>query len=165
MRPCRHGIQKMELIIPPDTGGIIRSALLKVVDACTKLPNFDTLQIVHFSLATPPPIRQCWLCGDPGTYTEEQKQVLRNRVRGAMDLAIDCLKKPKVGYQEGVGREKTALKEQRKGVKDRAADGLKSDTGRKKITVRVIELSSVFGPPSPQTGLPSRSSLGSVKVE
>lgn len=126
--------------------GTAHSALLELVNTCNSLPNFDTLQIVHFSPTKPPPTSPCWRCNGPGPYAERQKQVLRDRVQGVKDWAIDCLKKPGTRYQEGEGR---------------------------KATLRVIELSSVLTLPRsstsflPRSGckVPFRFNLGSVKVE
>jgi len=84
------------------------------------------------------------------------------------DWAIDCLKKAKTGCQEGGKRKKTVWREQ---VKGWAADCLKKPrTGHhrgegKKITLRVIELGSVFTLPRPSEITLTRFHLGSVKVE
>ena len=92
-------------------------------------------------------------------------------MRGVKDWAIDCLKKSRVGCQEGEGRKET-LREQTKGLDDRGVHFLKVPTtgdrkgeGRKKLILRVIELSSVFTPRRPERGDPPRFHLGSVKVE
>ena len=77
------------------------------------------------------------------------------------------------GLSGGRGKKKTTLRERTKGVKDWAVGCLKKPTrgdrkgeGRKKIMLRVIELSSVFTPrPSARMGEPPRFHLGSVKVE
>jgi len=87
-------------------------------------------------------------------------------VQGVKDLAMDCLKKPEAGDQDGERKEKTTLRERiGRGAKDRAVDRLKSEAGRKKVTLRVIELDSVLALPSPRLGTPSRFNLGSVKAE
>ena len=89
-----------------------RSAILELVNACKTLPDFDTFQIVHFSITTPPPTRLCWpwQCGGLGSYTEEQKQVLRELIQTVKDVAIDCLKELETGCQQGEGRTKTTLR-------------------------------------------------------
>jgi len=151
----------------PDTVGNARPAMLELVNACRALPNFDTLQIVHFSLSTPPPTRECWpwQCGGLASYTEGQKQALREQIQRVKDLAIDCLKEPEKGCQEG-GRKKTALRERMRGVKDRMVACPKPTMGRK-TTLRVIELSSVLTdtPRRPKYGASPIFHLGSVKVE
>ena len=90
-------------------------------------------------------------------------------MKGVKDWAIECLKGPRVGRQEGEGSEKNMLRKQVKGIKDWAAGCLKKQKagdhegeGRKKTTLRIIELSSVFAIREPS--LP-RFHLGSVKVE
>jgi len=164
--PHPHSTPGTEIDIPLDTIKTARSALLELVNACNALPNFDTLQIVHFSLTTPPPISRCGQCDGPVSYTEQQKQVLRDQVQGVKDLAVDCLRKPETRHQEGEGRKKMVLRKRGVGgVRYRTADCPKPKTGRKKITLRVIELDSVLALPSPRAGIPLRFSLGSVRVE
>ena len=77
-------------------------------------------------------------------------------MQGAKDWAMDYLKKPETGYQEGEGRN----------VRDLTEDRSNSNTG-KKMTLRVIELSSVLALPLPTSSpnVPLRFNLGSVKVE
>jgi hypothetical protein len=100
--------------IPADSIGSARFATLELVHACKALPDFDTLQIVHF-------------LGNPlsPSLTDQWDQALRDQAKDW----IDCLKKTKMGCQEEVGR--------------------------KKSTLRVIQL-------SPDLPMPH---LGSVKVE
>ena len=115
----------------------------ELVNACRALPNFDTLQVVHFSLTTPPPTRLCWpeQCGGLGCYTEQQKQVLREHIQSVKDVAVNWLKEPETGCQHG--------------------------EGRRKATLRVIELNSVLTdtPRRPKHGASPIFHLGSVKVE
>lgn len=160
--PHPHNSPGTEIDIPLETVRTARSALLELVNACKALPNFDTLQIVHFSLTTPPPISRCGGCDGPGPYTEQEKQTLRDQVQGVKDLAVDCLRKP----EKGDGRKKAVpKKKQVRGTRCRTVDCPKPKTGRKEIKLRVIELSSVLSLPSPRAGIPLRFNLGSVKVE
>jgi len=136
---------------------------------CKTLPNFDTLQIVHFSLTTPPPTCLCWpwQCGGLGSYTEPQKQVLREQIRCVKELAIDCLKELEAGCQQGEGRKKTALRERIMGVNDRVVVRSKPEMGRRRTTLRIIELNSVLTdtPRHLKYGASPIFHLGSVKVE
>lgn len=163
--PHPHNSPGTEIDIPPDTVRTARSALLELVNACKALPSFDTLQIVHFSLTTPPPISRCGRCDGPGPYTEQQKQVLRKQVQSVKDLAVDCLRKPEPSDQEEEGRKKGVVKMQIRGIRYRTIDCPKPKTGRKMIKLRVIELNSVLSLPSPRTGIPLRFNLGSVKID
>jgi len=92
------------------------------------------------------------------------------------DWAINCLNKPKTRYQEEERRKITALREQTKVVKgwavgrpkepkigDHRGEGIPG--GRKKILLRVIELSSVFTLQWPNDTAPPRFHLDSVGVE
>ena len=89
----------------------IQSATLKLVDACGALPDLDTLQIVHFVLITP-----LMVCGFARMsfgslpFIEARKEVLRAQMRDVGDLAMDCLRKAKAGYPEGEGRKRTTLR-------------------------------------------------------
>jgi len=147
-----------------------RSAISELIDACKALPDFGTLQIVHLALDKPPP--RCWCgrtgCGRLGPYTEERKWELREEMEGMKDWAIECLKRPKTGE----GRKEMTLMEQIKGVRDWAADYLKKqrterckEEERKGITLRVIELSSVFTLPKFGDANPPTPHLGCVKVK
>jgi hypothetical protein len=72
-----------------------------LVNACRALPYFDTLQIVH---------------GYRPTYEEtdlsvrRRRQVLREHVDSAKDVAINCLKELDTGGLEGEGRKKTTVR-------------------------------------------------------
>jgi len=153
---------------PPCPVEILRSAISELIDACKALPDFGMLQIVHLALDRPPP--RCWCgrtgCGRLGPYTEERKRELREQMEGLKDWVINCLKRPKT--KTGEGREEMMLMEQIKGVKDWAADYLKKpkterreEEGRKGITLRVIELSSVFTLPKFGDSTPPTPHLGS----
>jgi len=41
---------------------------------------------------------------------EQRRELLRDRVKGVKDAAKDCLKKPEIGCQEGEGRKKITLR-------------------------------------------------------
>ena len=89
-----------------------RSATLELADACKALPDFATLQIVHFPVVTPLPMCGCgWMrYGSLGPSMERRRQVLREEVKGLKDCAIECFKKPNAGSQDGVRRKKTTLR-------------------------------------------------------
>jgi hypothetical protein len=78
---------------------------LELVNACKSLPDFDTLQIVHFILGVPL---------YPGSLeefsTERWNQEVRDQAKDVKGGAIDCLREPETGCQEGGGRKKTALR-------------------------------------------------------
>lgn len=102
--PHPYDITVTETGILLDMVEIVRSTTLKLVNTCRSLPDFETLQIVHFLLGEPLPIR------GPGTTgygsvpcSDYRKQELRERVKGVRDLAIDSLK-AKAGCREGEGR-------------------------------------------------------------
>jgi len=151
----------------PDVMETIRSTTLELVKACKGLPNFDTLQIVYFTLTPPPPTHWCrpWWSSGPGYYSEQREQSLREEIQGVKDWTIDCLKEPETGCQEGEGREKVVLREQMKRVKDRVAFRPKSKRRREKTTLRVIELISALTLPLPERGSPMWFHLDFVKVE
>ena len=162
--------------LPPCPAERVRSAISELVNECEALPDFTTLQIVHLTLTTLPPI--CWCgvteCGVLGPYTEERKRALREQMKGVEDWTVDCLKRAKTGCQEGEGEGKV-LWEQMNDVKDWVVDRLRQlakmgyhkGEGRKSTTLRVIELSLVPTPPRPATHgrQTSHLHLGSVKVE
>ena len=98
--------------VPLDTVEAARSATLELVDACKALPDFDTLQIVY---------RLCVLVGlsDGGDIPssqlervamEHRNRVLRERVDTVKGWAIERLKRVKPGCQGGDGRKKTTLR-------------------------------------------------------
>jgi len=91
-----------------------RSAILELVNACKTLPDFNTFQIVyvHFLVKHPyPPIRgyERTRDGVPPTM-EQRRQALRDLMKGVKNVAIDCLKKPEIGCQQGEGRKRTTLR-------------------------------------------------------
>jgi len=97
--------------------------MLELVNACKALPDFDTIQIVHFLPGTGDRLEAIGILS-----TEPLNRTLREEVKGVRDSVVDCLNKLEMGRQKG---------------------------GRRKITLRVIELS----PDHP------RPHLGSVEVE
>ena len=111
----------------------VHSATLELVRACRALPEFDTLQIVHALLG-----ESVLLCGGMRvtlTPTEQRKQALREQMKGVRDLALESLRDVKrAGCWEG----------------------------RRKVVLRVIELSPYFPFLGHQLGT---AHLGSVKVE
>jgi len=86
----------------------------ELLGACNALPDFDTLQIVHFLPNTPSPGYVDWWLRNNGLLpTQQRKQALSEQVRGVKgvkDLAIDYLKKPKGRYRGGRGRKETTLR-------------------------------------------------------
>ena len=101
-----------------DPIGKALSAISGLVIACEALPDFDTLQIVYNTFL--PPCLECWCgpkqCGSHALHREQWEQSLKEQAKGMKDVAVDCFKKSKAGCQER--------------------------DGRKKITVRVVRLSS-----------------------
>ena len=89
----------------PNDAGRARSAILDLVGACKALPDFDTLQIVRFPAIPPPLVCSCvWSvcnCRLPST------RQLENQMKELEEWAMDCLKKPRPGCQEGEGRKTT----------------------------------------------------------
>jgi len=93
-------------------------------------------------------------------------------MQGVKDWAIDCLKKPRTGHQEGGGGKNAVSGEQMRGLRGWGVGWLKKPNtgvhkgeGSKKSTLRVIELS--MAPTLPlvdETDRP-RFHLGSVKIE
>ena len=83
----------------------------ELVDACQALPDFDTLQIVHY---LPRPSPSCRVDVPPRGYiipsVGQQKQESKEEVNGLKDWAMDCLRKSRTGCQEGEGRKKTMIK-------------------------------------------------------
>jgi len=101
----------------------VPSEMLELVNACKALPDFDTIQIVHFLPGTGDRLEAI---GIPSAAP--LNRTLREEVKGMRDSVADCLNKLETGRQKG---------------------------GRRKITLRVIELN----PDHP------RPHLGPVEVE
>jgi len=96
-RPGDDTISEKGII--PDGTATARAATSEIVNACTSLPDFDTLQIVHSPLV--PPLPRCG-CGrmrvtSQAPSTKQQKEELRAEVKALKDLAIDCLREPRTG--------------------------------------------------------------------
>ena len=109
--PHPRDVTVTETGVPLDAVGAVRSATLKLIDACKILPDFDTFQIVHFLPATPS-------LGCMGAFrrvshlasAERRKQALGEQVNLLKDWAMECLKKAKPACQEGEGMKKTTLR-------------------------------------------------------
>jgi len=112
--PRSHDTRSTDTEIPLDVVGIARSTTLEVLGACKTLPDFDTLQIVHFLPDTPSPGYVDWWLRNNGLLpTQQRKQALREQlqgVKGVKDLAVDCLKQPKTRCQMRGGRKNTTLR-------------------------------------------------------
>ena len=109
--------------IPIHPAESARTATLELVNACRALPDFDTLQIVHFPLVAPLPLCGCGRArlANQGASMKQRKKALMDEVNGIKDLAVDCLREPEAGCQEG---------EKEKEVE------------RRKTVVRIVELCS-----------------------
>ena len=94
-----------------DPAGSVRSEVLGLITACRGLPDFDTLQVVRFPSPTPSLICDCKKgmrgCHKP---SNEQLNQAREEVEALKKWAVDCLKKSEIGCQEGEGRKKTTLR-------------------------------------------------------
>ena len=90
--------------------GTVRSAMLELVNACRALPDFCTLQIVHFPLDTPS-LRHTdrWEGVKDLSSVERREQALREEVNDVKHWAIECLK-ANMEYREGGGKKKTVLR-------------------------------------------------------
>ena len=90
-----------------DTVATVYPLTLELVNACITLPDFDTLQIVHFLLGEP--LLICGYARAGQAQTGLQEQALREQVKGVKDLAIESLKAG-AGCREGEGRRKTMVR-------------------------------------------------------
>jgi len=79
----------------------------ELVIACKALPDFKTLQILHFPTTPPHPI--CW-CGHHGLSTKQWEQALKEQGEVMKGLAMDSLETPKTECQEGGGRKRTTVR-------------------------------------------------------
>ena len=86
----------------------MHAATLELVNACRALPDFDTLQIVHFTLGEP--LLICGYARVSLVPTDQQERALREQVKGVKDLAIDSLRKVKVECEEGERGEKVIVR-------------------------------------------------------
>ena len=118
--PYNARITETGILCDPDRR--VLSAMSELVVACNALPDFDTLQILHFSVPPHHPI--CWCewerCRNHILHVKQREQSLREQARDMKDFAINCLKS-KTGCREG--------------------------EGRKRITVRVVRLNSALPRP------------------
>ena len=97
--------------IPTDVVGTARSVTPELVNACKALPDFDTLQIVHLLLNTPPSTcTEWWMRSDRLSALNRRRRTLREQVEGVKDLAVDCLEKSTPGRLEGEGRKRVTLR-------------------------------------------------------
>jgi len=110
--PYPDGTLVSETGVPLDVVETTHSAAIELVNACKSHPDLDTIQIVHFVGRDlyPSAARGYRLEDGSPTSMERRRQELRTRVKGVKDLVVDCLKKPKTGCQEGEGRKKTTLR-------------------------------------------------------
>ena len=91
------------------SGGLVenvRSAILELANTCKALPDFDTIQIVHFSLPGYDEILEYEMRYDPATMFYD----LRRGLGTGKDLVINCLEEPETGRREGEGKKKTAVR-------------------------------------------------------
>ena len=87
--------------------------MLKLVAACKSLQDFNTLQIVRLPFS--PPYRVCYCdgpCGyfHPGFPEERWERLLAEDMKDLGEWAVDCLKRPEMGYSEGEGRKRITLR-------------------------------------------------------
>ena len=81
----------------------VHSAVLSLVTTCKMLPDFDTLQIVHFSYRGRQEVN-----GYQG-YSGEQPKRSTDELERLKDWAISCLKS-ETGSQEGEGKKRKKLR-------------------------------------------------------
>ena len=96
-----------------DPAGRVRLAISELVPACKILLDFDTFQLVRFSII--PPRLVCWcgwgkLCSDHRPSSEQWEEALGKQAGDLGEWAIDCLKKPETECREGEGRKRTTLR-------------------------------------------------------
>lgn len=88
-----------------DMVGTACSAMRELVNACKALPDFNTVQIVHF---LPGAADRLEAIGLPSR--ELTSQALREEVKGMKDSAIDCLNGPEKRCQKGEKGKKITLR-------------------------------------------------------
>ena len=107
--PYYARITETGILCDPDRR--VLSAMSELVVACKALPDFDTLQILHFSVPPHHPI--CWCewerCRNHILHMKQREQSLREQARDMKDFAINCLKS-KTGCREGEGRERITVR-------------------------------------------------------
>ena len=84
----------------------VHSATLELAKACKTLPDFDTFQIVHFDLPRFDEISEYGRTYDPAILFHD----LRDGLGTGKDLVISCLKEPETGRREGEGKKKTTVR-------------------------------------------------------
>ena len=84
----------------------VRSAMLELANTCKALPDFDTFQIVLFSLPVVDEISEYERTHDPAPLFYN----LRSGLGSGKDLVINCLKEPETGRREGEGKKKTTVR-------------------------------------------------------
>ena len=84
----------------------VRSAMLELANVCKTLPDFDTFQIVHFDLPRFDEILEYEMRYDPAMLFYD----LRDGLGTGKDLVINCLEEPETGRREGEGKKKTTVR-------------------------------------------------------
>ena len=109
--PYPSGAQQTGTGILFDLARRARPAISELIVACKALPDFDTLQIIHYPVFRP--VLTCWCgrdrCGShwPSSGQWQWEPALEKHAKDLGAWAIDCLKKPKTGCCAGEGRKKT----------------------------------------------------------
>lgn len=110
--PYPYDAQLTETGILLDPAGRAHPAMSELIGACKGLPDFHTLQIVHFP--TIPPRPTCWCgkkrCGSHKPSVGQWDQALEKQAKDLEEYAKDCLKKPETGFWEEGGRRRTTLR-------------------------------------------------------
>ena len=88
-----------------------RSTISDLVDACSVLPDFGTLQIALFPIIRPPSIayNPCRWCPDCDCDQGWRPERPEKHLEGLEEWTMDCLKS-KPGCREGEGRGRTTLR-------------------------------------------------------
>ena len=86
-----------------DPAESVHSTVLSLVVACKVLPDFDTLQIVHF------PYRGRQEVSGYQGYSRERPKRSTDELERLKDWAISCLKS-ETGSQEGEGKKRKKLR-------------------------------------------------------
>ena len=101
-----HYAQNAGRRVSLDLAGRARSAISELVVACKTLPDFDTLQIVHFPIV--PTRSECWCglkgCGSHWPSVGWWEPALEKQVKDLTAWVVGCLKGPKMGRREVEGR-------------------------------------------------------------
>lgn len=102
-----HDFRFSEAGIPLGPVRTAHSEIIELVNGCKELPDFDTLQIIHFSLNTSDTGRG--LEGGKVNRLPLMNQVSREQAEGMKDWVLERLKEPRTGC-EGNGRKKKMLR-------------------------------------------------------